>query len=220
MPIIVVTVRVLLACLMGGLVGLEREIHGCAAGLRTHILVTIGSALFMLVSIFMPVGFGDLGAVDPSRIAANVVTGIGFLGAGAIIRYGWSIRGLTTAASIWAVAAIGLAVGSGMYIPAAITTTVVLAVLFLSRFEDTMESNMHKEVLTVTISSESIKGFDEVKNIVEVYGGKIRKISSEDVNGGKSRRFILDVMVYYSMRRKDMVSDIAVLSGIQEVNIG
>lgn len=96
----------LLACLLGAVVGLERELHGRPAGLRTHILLSMGAALFGMVSV------GMKGAnTDPTRIAAQVVTGIGFIGAGTIIHLGGTVRGLTTAASIWATAAIGLAVG-------------------------------------------------------------------------------------------------------------
>ncbi|MFH1552492.1 MAG: MgtC/SapB family protein, partial [Candidatus Omnitrophota bacterium] len=111
MSSLVILLRILMSALFAGCIGIEREIHGRAAGLRTHILVCVGSTLFMLTSIMVCVNYGHIGQVDPSRIAAGVVTGIGFLGAGAIIRYGASIHGLTTAASIWAVAAVGLAVG-------------------------------------------------------------------------------------------------------------
>lgn len=135
---LVILVRILIAAFLSGLIGLERELHGCAAGLRTHILVCIGSALFMLTSIFVAESYKSIGTVDPSRIAAGVVTGIGFLGAGAIIRYGTSIRGLTTAASIWAVAAIGLAIGAGMYEAGGIATVISLMVLILSRLEEKM----------------------------------------------------------------------------------
>lgn len=217
MELNVIFVRIMLACLMGGLVGLEREIHGCAAGLRTHILVCIGSALFMVTSIEMAVMYKDLGPVDPTRIAAQVVTGIGFLGAGAIIRYGWSIRGLTTAASIWAISAIGLACGSGEYMSAAVTTVIVLGVLFLSRIEDYMESKMHGKTLEVQLSLAGGTTVAEVKNIIEVYGGRIRRITSEEASSGKSRRFVFDVMVYYSVHQRDIVSDIAALLGVEEV---
>lgn len=219
LPLFSVFMRIILSMVMGGLVGLEREIHGCAAGLRTHILVCMGSALFMVTSIDMAAMYGHFSPVDPTRIAAQVVTGIGFLGAGAIIRYGWSIRGLTTAASIWAVSAIGLTAGAGLYKPAAITTLIVLAVLFLSRFEDLMETHMHGKVLSVMLSLGGKTGLDEIKSIIEVYGGRIRKITSEDVPGGKSRKFIFDVMVYYSIHQKDIVSDTAALPGVEEVEM-
>ncbi len=115
-----------MACALGGLIGFIREKEKKVAGLRTHMLVCLGACLFTLLSIYMSYNFAG---VDAGRIAANVVTGIGFLGAGAIIREGGSVRGITTAASIWTVAAIGLATGAGYYL-AAVSAT-VLAMLIL-----------------------------------------------------------------------------------------
>ena len=103
------SVRLLIAAALGALIGVEREIHGHPAGMRTHLLVALGSAIFT----FQPT---TTAAIDPSRVAAQIVSGIGFLGAGAIIKDGASIRGLTTAASLWATAAIGLAAGAGEYV--------------------------------------------------------------------------------------------------------
>jgi putative Mg2+ transporter-C (MgtC) family protein len=125
-------IRMLVATVLSGLVGLERERGERAAGLRTHALVGLGACLVMIVSAF---GFEDWhyapGALDPSRVAAQVVSGIGFLGAGVIIfqRDREVVRGLTTAASVWVVAAIGLAVGGGMYITATVATGVTLVIL-------------------------------------------------------------------------------------------
>jgi putative Mg2+ transporter-C (MgtC) family protein len=126
--------RVAVAAALGGAVGLERELREREAGFRTHMLVAVGSALFTLVSAY---GFrefllhgGSVVRADPTRIAAQIVTGIGFLGAGAIIRQGLSIRGLTTAATLWVVAAIGLAAGAGYYSAAVITTLVALVSLW------------------------------------------------------------------------------------------
>jgi putative Mg2+ transporter-C (MgtC) family protein len=126
--------RVALAAVLGGALGLERELREREAGLRTHLLVAVGSALFTIVSAYGFHAFLSSGAsvvrADPTRIAAQIVTGIGFLGAGAIIRQGLSIRGLTTAATLWVVAAIGLAVGAGYYAGAVITTVVALVALW------------------------------------------------------------------------------------------
>lgn len=117
-------VRLILAFILGGIIGLEREKKGRSAGLRTHILVCVGSSLIMLTSIYMYDYYKGNANLDPTRIAAGVVTGIGFLGAGAIIRSAEGNRGLTTAASVWVSAAIGLAVGCG-YISAAVATTLI-----------------------------------------------------------------------------------------------
>jgi len=120
------SVRLLLAALFGAGVGYEREHADKPAGLRTHILVSLGSALFTVVSLY---GFGGTG--DPARVAAQIVTGIGFLGAGAILHMPNMVKGLTTAASIWVTAAIGMAVGVGMYAMSFVTTIIVLVVLRL-----------------------------------------------------------------------------------------
>ena len=128
--------RLLAAVLLCGLIGLEREVYRKPAGLRTHILVGLGAAIFMMISLLM-VRLEEGGiAVDASRVVAGVVTGIGFLGAGTIIRSGEGVRGLTTAASIWAAAGVGLAAGGGYYFLATAGSLFTVAVLFLiSRLE-------------------------------------------------------------------------------------
>lgn len=121
-----------MAVVAGGLIGLNRERHGRAAGFRTHILVCLGSSLIMLLSVYgFPPDVG-LWSRDPARLAAQVVSGIGFLGAGTILREGLSIRGLTTAASLWIVAGIGLAVGSGFYL-GAVSATAFAAITLVIR---------------------------------------------------------------------------------------
>jgi putative Mg2+ transporter-C (MgtC) family protein len=130
-----IVLRLVMAAILGGLVGLERERLEWAAGMRTHALVSLGSALFMVVSIF---GFSDILAeqhviLDPSRVAAQVASGIGFIGAGTIILRREIVKGLTTAASIWAVAAVGLAVGGGMFLASVAATVLALAILVLAK---------------------------------------------------------------------------------------
>ncbi|HSY39249.1 MAG TPA: MgtC/SapB family protein [Polyangia bacterium] len=134
-------VRIFVGTLLGGAIGYERDLHGRPAGLRTHAIVALASATFMVVSTrfvyFQHYTKDDLVAIDPSRIAASVVSGIGFLGAGAILRDGITIRGLTTAAGLWLVAAIGMASGGGMYVESVFATVLGLAALtLLRRFED------------------------------------------------------------------------------------
>jgi len=121
-------VRLVVAAALGGAIGLERELDEKAAGLRTHMLVSVGSALFTMVGAYgfhdFLVGGGNIVRADPARIAAQIVTGIGFLGAGVIFRQGFTIRGLTTAASLWVVAAVGMASGAGFWKGAVIATGV------------------------------------------------------------------------------------------------
>ena len=124
------SVRLIVAALLGLAVGFEREIHGHPAGLRTHMLVAMGSGLFTVLSIH---GFGTGSVatpIDPTRIAAQIVSGIGFLGAGAILKDGIVIRGLTTAASLWATSAVGMAAGAGEYVIAAVATATILVSLW------------------------------------------------------------------------------------------
>ncbi|SNR97021.1 putative Mg2+ transporter-C (MgtC) family protein [Anaerovirgula multivorans] len=119
--------RLLLAGVLGGIIGFEREVNNRPAGFRTHILVTVGSCLIMILSIYGFIGFGPEGrGGEPARLAAQVVSGIGFLGAGTIMREGTNVKGLTTAASLWISGGIGLAVGAGFFIGALITTAIAL----------------------------------------------------------------------------------------------
>lgn len=130
--------RLILCVFLSGLIGLERQMHKRTAGLRTHILVSLGSCLIMLTSLYVFDIYKDKVPLDPTRIAAGVITGIGFLGAGAIIRDREGVKGLTTAASLWVVAGIGLAVGCGFRNAAIYSTLLVLIVLFFLRFVEGM----------------------------------------------------------------------------------
>jgi putative Mg2+ transporter-C (MgtC) family protein len=144
-----ILLRLVAASALGGLVGLERDLHGRAAGLRTHLLVSLGAAVFMVLSEHVALlSTGRFS--DPGRIAAQIVTGIGFLGAGAIIKEGLSVRGLTTAACLWTVAAIGMASGFGAYVLAVTTTAIALVCLvFLKKLERHYSKDSYR-FLTVT----------------------------------------------------------------------
>jgi putative Mg2+ transporter-C (MgtC) family protein len=153
--------RLGLAAVLGAAIGLERELRDREAGLRTHMVVAMGSALFTIMSAY---GFRDvlsggnalLVRTDPTRIAAQIVTGIGFLGAGAIIRQGFSVRGLTTAATLWLTAAIGLAAGAGSYAAAALTTALALFSLWpLRRIAYRAFERVHERRITVVLSENS-----------------------------------------------------------------
>lgn len=151
--------RLVLAGAMGSVIGFERERLLWAAGLRTHMLVCVGACLFMIVSAF---GFSDvLGqknvTLDPSRIAAQVVSGIGFLGAGTILLRGEVVKGLTTAASLWAVAAIGLAVGGGLYVAGIAATILVVGILAgVKPIEESWRDRMRTHTLQLTVKAGSL----------------------------------------------------------------
>jgi len=152
-----VALRLFLACVFGGIVGFERERNDSPAGFRTHILVSLGSALIMILSMY---GFNEFATVnkDPARLAAQVVSGIGFLGAGTILRDKTSIKGLTTAASLWVVAAIGLAAGAGFYFSASFVTLLVFLTL-----ERSVETYFFRNSQTLKIVA--INGTCKVKEI-------------------------------------------------------
>jgi putative Mg2+ transporter-C (MgtC) family protein len=153
--------RLLAASFLGALIGLEREVHGRPAGFRTHLLVSLGSCLFVLTSIAFYKSYGNFSGtvpvgVDPGRVAAQVVTGIGFLGAGAIMREKGSIRGLTTAACLWVVAAIGVACGVGLYAIATIVTSIsLLSLLCLKRVENLISRDTYTTLTVWSRDGES-----------------------------------------------------------------
>jgi len=145
-----IVIRLCLAFAAGTIIGLERSSRRQVAGLRTHILISVGAACLMLLSIWLPQEFFDLKNGDPGRIAAQVVSGMGFLGAGAIIRLGSDVKGLTTAASLWLIAAIGLTIGAGMYVAALTTEALALfALMVLNKVERKIFPDIRKKVLGV-----------------------------------------------------------------------
>jgi len=167
--------RLMLAAVLGSFIGIERERLAWAAGLRTHMLVCVGACLIMIVSAY---GFGSvLGQrviLDPSRVAAQVVSGIGFLGAGTILLRGEIVRGLTTAASLWAVAAVGLAVGGGLYLEATAATVIMLGILTIVKpFEEWLQHrNKHYE-FSVLADRNSIS----IDVLNQVLGYRARRIT-------------------------------------------
>jgi putative Mg2+ transporter-C (MgtC) family protein len=186
-----VVFRLLLAGVLGGAIGLERELREREAGLRTHLLVSVGAALFTLVSAYawrdFSFGFQSGVTFDPTRIAAQIVTGIGFLGAGAIIRQGLSVRGLTTAATLWVVAAIGMAAGAGYWEAATATTVLVILSLWplriaahwvLERFEP-----QHERRLLVELQGGGAAA--PVLSALEALGLEVRSFRLEDERGGR-----------------------------------
>ncbi len=143
-----IIIKLLLSLVLGGLIGLERESLNRPAGFRTHILVCVGSTLTMLVSLSLCEKYPF--NADPGRVAAQVVSGIGFLGAGTIIKEGATIRGLTTAASLWTISSIGLAIGSDYYFGAIVATLFVLGTLLsLSKFEETLVKRRYQYIVYI-----------------------------------------------------------------------
>lgn len=170
--------RLILAFLAGMLIGIEREAHSQPAGMRTHILITIGSALAMLLSIYIPQLYPEFQNGDPGRIAAQVVSGIGFLGAGAILRFGVNVRGLTTAASVWAMAIIGLAIGAGMY---AISFIALIIILFSLSVMDTFEKHLFRNRIFKRIDITLKKKSADIRMLEKLLKKNRIKIQSADI---------------------------------------
>ncbi|MEK6559990.1 MAG: MgtC/SapB family protein [Planctomycetota bacterium] len=191
--------KLLMAAVLGGIIGWERERRGRPAGLRTHILVCVGVTLMMLVSEHIFERYKTFAAdsiirVDPARIAAQVVTGIGFLGAGTIMRFRATVRGLTTAASLWVVAGIGLAVGSSCYVPAIITTIIALfALLLLPLFERNIKRDKYKTLkLCISGSEPNLTDITEIlkRNSMELqYYGFEKDVVKNEVMYNVNVRF-------------------------------
>ncbi len=186
--LLLIILSLLAAALLTGAVGYEREYHGHSAGLRTHILVGVGSALITILSIY---GFGDAGingSRDPARLVAQVVSGIGFLGAGTIIQTGTDIKGLTTATTLWFVMTIGVAAGAGRFIIAAFATILSLFILLsLRRIEAYTAKKMPKIIMMIEGDKPVLK---EIMMIAYNHGLNIKDIQTQIVvyNGAKSLR--------------------------------
>ena len=213
----VIIFRLVLAAVLSGIVGFEREFHGRAAGFRTHILLCVGSTLVMLTSMHIFDVYSSRMAADPARIAAGVITGIGFLGAGAIMHSKSSIRGLTTAASLWVVAGIGLAVGSGLYLGAIATTIIaIVALLIFSRLEYTMiRRDWYK-----TIVIETKDGMDQLKVIREVlaeYRTEITDFEVDKASDGANIILKLGIKFYETRFADQIIEDIGRLDGVKNV---
>ena len=203
--------RLLLAAVLGGAIGAERELNDQAAGLRTHMLLTIGACLFTLVSAY---GFGA-GPRDPSRLAAQIVTGIGFLGGGAIVRHGLTVKGLTTAASIWATASVGVAVGAGQYVlgvGGAVLVSVTL--LGLRRVGALLQRwGVSREALVLTTRP----GFD-VQRIVETIRDERAEVRGLDRQEGDGEdRVALVVKLRPRYRTEQLLDVLGRLDGVRQV---
>ncbi|MDD5645147.1 MAG: MgtC/SapB family protein [bacterium] len=174
--------RLTLAVIAGGLIGQNRERHFKPAGLRTHIIICTGATLLMILSIYLPSKTGG----DPGRIAAQVVTGIGFLGAGAIFRLGFNVRGLTSAASIWTTAAIGLTIGAGMYAASVFAATIILLTLnVLNIIELKFFRYRTSKILSVTADKYS-GAVSKIIDCLEKKDVELKDISiEEDIETGK-----------------------------------
>ncbi len=214
-----VALRLAVAAALTGAVGLERELRERAAGLRTHMLVGVGSALFTIVSAY---AWGDFvfdrtqgTAFDPTRIAAQIVTGIGFLGAGVIIRQGLSIRGVTTAAGLWVAAAIGMAVGAGYWGAALIGTGVVLVGLGPLRMAEGWVVRRRREGGTLEIDLRPEEPLAPVLGVLEGRRARVSRIHLEEEETGRELR--IEVRMPPGVSGRDLVEELTRLDEVTGV---
>jgi putative Mg2+ transporter-C (MgtC) family protein len=214
-----VLLRLAVAALLGGAIGMERELRERQAGLRTHLVVCVGSALFTLVSAYgfheFLVSGGSLVRTDPTRIAAQIVSGIGFLGAGAIIRQGLSVKGLTTAATLWLVAAIGMASGAGYYSAALFATAgalITLGPLRIVAYRVVRRYRPEVDRLLVEIPAGGSPG--AVLEAIERRGGRV--VALEIAQEGDRRSIAVDVELR-GIEAPLVVADVGEIDGVLEV---
>jgi putative Mg2+ transporter-C (MgtC) family protein len=215
-----VLLRLAVAAALGGAIGFERELREREAGLRTHLLVSVGAAVFTLVSAY---GFADFDygvetgiTLDPTRIAAQIVTGIGFLGAGAIIRQGLSIRGLTTAATLWVVAAIGMAAGAGYYSPAVLATLIVLLSLWPLRIvSHRLLVRIRPEEGRLVVTLPPGASAAPLLDLLERFGARIDTLELEDGEGGR----LVAATVHLDDRERagEMVERVTAMADVRRV---
>lgn len=221
-----VALRLAATVVLCGLIGFERETRDQAAGFRTHILLGLGAALFTLVSAY---GFSEFTEAaleegngiqfDPTRIAAQIVTGIGFLGAGAIIRQGLDVRGLTTATSLWTAAAVGMASGAGYFFGAALTTFVALLALYMLRkFRGSVIERFRVELtnLTVVFGDEGESASEAIR-IIESHDITVRSMDAEIRDGEAS--YNIQLRVPPGSGVQEMLREVAALPGVERVGL-
>ena len=215
-----IILRILIAAFLGAIVGFERERQGQPAGLRTHIILVVGATLTMTLSINLAIQFRPLVPNgDPARLAAQVVSGIGFLGAGAILRYGPNIKGLTTAASLWTMAVVGLVVGAGHYISGIAATVIILIVLIILNIIEKRYINQYSTMTIVVIADDRKGLLDEIHKMI----GKIAKSNGTPgvEKNIKSRRIKVEysVKVLTTSPVEDLIDKISKIDGIRMVKV-
>ena len=214
------TARLVTACILGGIIGYEREHTQRPAGFRTHILVCVGAALVMVTSEYIFKMYRGESNIDPARLGAQVISGIGFLGAGTIIREGFSVKGLTTAASLWAVSCVGIAAGIGFYEGAiAATILIYITLIILKKFEDSFTSKSRYKVLYI----QSIDKPGQISEISASFEKKDIPVKRIEFINDKNDK-VLSIKVVAKMsgkhRNKNIISDLHAIDGILKVYEG
>src|SRR5574344_758329 len=216
--------RLTLACVLGGVIGYERQSRHKSAGLRTNVLVCLGSCLIMVLSQAIYQGVEGRTNADPARLAAQVVSGIGFLGAGAIMKEGLTVTGLTTAACLWVGAGVGLATGAGYYSGALFTTALVFITLgALSHFDEwiTHEKNIALSIYTVDKPGQLVHISECLEDLQLTVKGVKVKANEDEVGHGEQHRVYIDLELYnhYDVKNVVVVEAVKELDGVISVDV-
>jgi len=212
--------RLIIATVLGGLIGYERESSHHYAGFRTHMLVAVSAALVGVGSAMLFYMFDAAPSMDPLRIAANVISGIGFLGAGAILKHGSSIRGLTTAASLWGIAAVGLFTGLGVIIPSIMATIIVYLALTLARYSDRLIKN--KGLISLQIhAKDQIGQVGEIGNILASFKINIKGINIESLEDDEVLYHLLlsGIDPRNGERISQLITSLEIVHGVKKINL-
>jgi putative Mg2+ transporter-C (MgtC) family protein len=211
-----IMLRLVLAALLGGVVGYEREHTNRPAGFRTHILVCVGSALVMVTSEFIFEKYGKVANIDPARLGAQVISGIGFLGAGTIIRDGFNVKGLTTAASLWAVSCVGIATGIGFYEGAVAATFMIFLTLITLKKAEKFFSRQNKYKMLI-IETENLVG--QVGNITCIFDKNGLEIKNIQLYKNKENVLMIKVLAKMPDIKIGLqtINDLQTLQGIKKV---
>lgn len=220
---ITILAHLLAAVVAGGLIGLERSYHGRPAGFRTHTLVCTASSLLMLVTVYqmqlLPDLPLDIVRIDPTRMGQGIMTGIGFLGAGVIMKEGLSIRGLTTAASIWMTASIGILLGVGFYFPAAVATVLTLMTLSLFRWIEAVMPTLSYAHLSARFARSDYMREDALASVIHQYDISASNVSYHLTADGKFLEYRMSLRSKQSANFKRLAEGLAGLSQVNEFSL-
>jgi putative Mg2+ transporter-C (MgtC) family protein len=215
-----IVLRILLGAVLGAVIGFERERDNQPAGLRTHMILVIGATLAMVLSINLGYLFARPGTpADPARLAAQVISGIGFLGAGAILRYGFNVKGLTTATSLWTMAIVGLAVGAGYYLVSVVTTALMLLVLGLlnvieNRFVRTSVSRY------IVIQADYSKGVvKSIRQLVNEFADDLLSFNIQKHVKNKRLRIQIVARIHRDQTLEELVDSLSDIDGVRSLKV-
>jgi len=214
-----IILKLLLGTLLGGIIGFERQTHGRPAGFRTQLLVCVSCVLLMIISqgYYTDSAGSGLMRIDPTRIAAGAMTGVGFLGAGVIIKSGATVQGLTTAACVWIVSAIGLAIGAGQYVAGIVGFVITFVSLWFLRF---LEMRMPRTVYKfVTLLTDSTGDEETIREIFEAKGYTITKMDYEIQFPEKERKFVFTIAGKHSSPIRQVIEIVSGLSFVRKLEI-